>query len=152
VTKDRQSVVELAERTPQFTKEERECLCELLDEYLREGKRSGYDFLAAVEDNTCMGFVCFGDVSLTDACYDLYWIVTDPAYQRQGIGGKLLAAVEKVLQLAGARKLFAETSSLESYQPAHKFYVRQGFGLAACIPDFYKPGDDKIIFVKDITG
>lgn len=144
-------MVELVERMPYFTREEKDCVNELMDQYLLEGKSSGYDFLAAVEDNDCVGFVCFGNISLTDACYDLYWLATDPAHQRRGIGARLMAAVEKVLRVAGARKLFAETSSQESYHPAHKFYVKQGFGLAACIPDFYKTGDDKIIFVKDIT-
>ena len=149
----RSAIVEMLAHMPQFSQEEKDCAVELMDLYLEQREESDYDFVAAVTDTgECCGFICFGDISLTDACYDLYWIVVAPSWQRRGIAGKLLSAVEAILKIESARKIFAETSSQEVYKAAHKFYVKNGFQLAACFPDFYKEGDDKIVFVKDLIN
>ena len=150
---DRDSLGKLLLDIPQFTQEEKTCALELIDEYLDEGESSGYDFrIACNESGDLCGFVCFGEISLTQGCYDLYWIVVGPSHQKKGIGHKLMQEVEKVILPKGARKVFIETSSQESYHSTHKFYVSVGYNLAACISDFYKVGDDKIIFVKDIKN
>ena len=112
-----------------------------------------YEFLVAIdrEEKLC-GFVSFGDISLTDACYDLYWIVCNPALQNNGIGTKLLDRLEEILKERGIRKLFAETSSQAGYISAHSFYKKRGFKLVTQISDFYKIGDDKLVYVKDLLN
>lgn len=148
--KDRKALNTLLGKIHQFTEEERQCALELVDTYLQEGAID-YEFIAAVDkDNRLYGFVGFGDISLTDACYDLYWIVCDPDLQKQGIGTRLLTELERILIKRSARKLFAETSSQNSYQSANSFYQRKGFKLVAKIEDFYKHGDDKLIYVKNL--
>lgn len=149
---DRNTIKHLLDRTPQFAAEERNCAVELMDVSLSNDESAGdYEILVAVDgDNKPCGFICFGDVPLTDGCYDLYWIVCDPGLQNNGIGTNLLNRLEEILKTRGARKLFAETSSQEIYSSAHNFYKKRGFNLAARIPDFYKIGDDKLIYVKTL--
>jgi ribosomal protein S18 acetylase RimI-like enzyme len=41
-----------------------------------------------------------------------------------------------------------ETSSQPKYLPTRKFYEKLGYREMARIPDFYRPGDDRVIFGK----
>ena len=36
------------------------------------------------------------------------------------------------------------------YAPTRAFYLRCGYEIAAELPDFYEPGDGKVIFVKTL--
>lgn len=151
-SKDRGAIKHLLRKIHQFTDEERNCVVELVDIYLSQDEGTkDYEFLVAVDGSDGpYGFISFGDISLTDACYDLYWIVCDPAVQHQGIGTRLLNALEEILKVRGVRKLFAETSSKVNYKLACNFYEKRGFKLTAKMPDFYKVGDDKLVYVKDL--
>lgn len=152
--RDRGVIKRLLEGIPQFIDEEKKCTVELMDISLgSEPDARDYEFLVAVdgEDTPC-GFICFGDIPLTDGCYDLYWIVCDPLLQNRGVGTKLLNGLEEILKARRARKLFAETSSQEGYTAAHNFYKKRNFKQIAQIPDFYKPGDDKLIYVKTLIS
>ena len=46
--------------------------------------------------------------------------------------------------------MLIETSSQESYAPTLNFYKRNGYRIEACIHNFYRPGDDKLVFAKDL--
>ena len=50
----------------------------------------------------------------------------------------------------GGRLLLIETSSKPNYAPTIEFYKRNGYHLEARIRDYYRPGDDKLIFAKEI--
>ena len=52
---------------------------------------------------------------------------------------------------AGGRRLYAETSGRAQYRPTRRFYRRAGFRREARLRDFYAPGDDKLIFVKELS-
>jgi hypothetical protein len=41
-----------------------------------------------------------------------------------------------------------ETSSQPRYEPTRQFYLRLDYREVARVPDFYKPGDDRIIYAK----
>lgn len=85
---------------------------------------------------------------MTEAAYDLYWMVTEAAVRGQGLGAHLLAAVEGVMASQGARLVRIETSSLEGNGGARRFYERCGYSLVGIIADFYRPGDDLVTLVK----
>jgi hypothetical protein len=48
----------------------------------------------------------------------------------------------------GGARLYAETSSRPQYAPTRAFYRAAGFDPAAELPDFYAPGDGKVVFAK----
>lgn len=74
----------------------------------------------------------------------------DPTAQGRGIGHALLARVEAEVQARGGRLLLIETSSTAPYAPARRFYEASGYHYEAVIHDFYTPGDDLIIFRKEL--
>ncbi len=151
--RDRARIREMVIDAGNFNALEIETALELIDEALEEGEQSGY--IVAVysegEAKTAGGYVCYGPVPLTDGVYDLYWIVVDPALQGKGIGRILIRYVEKDVLDRGGRMILIETSSLETYGATIRFYEKSGYFLAARIKNFYRIGDDKLVFQKDLS-
>jgi ribosomal protein S18 acetylase RimI-like enzyme len=44
-----------------------------------------------------------------------------------------------------------ETSSRADYAPTRAFYESRGYTRTATIPGYYAPGDDLVVFTKDLT-
>lgn len=94
------------------------------------------------------GAIAYGDTPMTVGTYDLYWIATDPSQRRRGVGAALLGAMETDLRRRGARLVRIETSGTPVYQAARAFYERFQFRETARLPDFYRPGDDLVVFTR----
>jgi ribosomal protein S18 acetylase RimI-like enzyme len=141
---------ELTRATGLFRKDEVATAVELLDDSL-DGD-DDYRFLGAFDENaTLVGYACWGPTPGTDGTHDLYWIVVDRQRQGGGLGTQLLASVEHELRANGQRLLVVETSSRADYGPTRAFYERRGYTRAATIPGYYAPGDDLVIYTKDLT-
>lgn len=97
-----------------------------------------------------LGYACYGPVPLTQGVYDLYWIVVDPSSQGKGFGRALIEYVEKDVLNRGGRMILIETSSQETYGDTVHFYERSGYHLGARIRNFYRIGDDKLVFQKEL--
>jgi ribosomal protein S18 acetylase RimI-like enzyme len=54
------------------------------------------------------------------------------------------------MRKAGAKHVYADTSSSDRYAGTRGFYQRMGFHEEARLADFYGPGDGKIIYVKPL--
>ena len=121
---------------------------ELLDEAL-DGD-DDYRFLGAFDADHLVGYACWGPTPGTAGTYDLYWIAVDRSRQGQGIGTQLVAEVEHRLQADGGRLIVVETSSREDYTPTRGFYERRDYRRTATIPGYYAPGDDLVIYTKDL--
>lgn len=98
-----------------------------------------------------VAYACFGATPMTDATFDLYWMITDAGRRGQGLGSRLLLGVESALAKRGARTLRIETSSLEGQGGARRFYERAGYRVVGIIPDFYRPGDDLVTLAKRLS-
>jgi ribosomal protein S18 acetylase RimI-like enzyme len=122
---------------------------ELLDEAL-DGD-DDYRFLGAFDGDDLAGYACFGPTPDTVSTYDLYWIAVDRARQSEGIGTQLVRAVEQAVSGGGGRLIVVETSSRGDYTPTRAFYEARGYHRTATIPGYYAPGDDLVIYVKDLT-
>ena len=48
--------------------------------------------------------------------------------------------------------MYVETSSRPLYRPTRRFYQARGYAPQAVLPEFYAPGDDKMIYVKTLPG
>jgi ribosomal protein S18 acetylase RimI-like enzyme len=84
--------------------------------------------------------------------YELYWIGVSPDCQRNGIGSRLLADCEALVQEAGASKLVICTSSTPATSKARAFYYAKGYlDTGTVVSDYYGPGDDKVTFVKSFA-
>ncbi len=140
---------QLTRATGLFREEEVETAVGLLDESLAGD--DDYQFVGAFEDDQLVGYACWGPTPGTVATSDLYWIVVDHARQGGGIGSQLLGEVERQLTADGRRLVVVETSSRADYTATRKFYEARGYTRAATIPGYYAPGDDLVIYIKDLT-
>lgn len=128
------------------------CAIELLDAVLAPPEGNTYEARVLVDqDNRPRAYACFGHTPMTEATFDLYWMVTAPEERGKGLGAHLLAAVESELAARGTRTLRVETSSLEGQGGALRFYERCGYQVAGKIADFYRHGDDLITLVKRLN-
>lgn len=149
---DMATVRALVRATGFFSAEEEAIAVELVEERLAKGAASGYAFLFAERGSDTLAYACFGPIPLTRSSFDLYWIVVHPAAQGTGIGRELMAAAERATAEAGGTALYAETSSRDQYAPTRRFYRAAGYAAAAEFPDFYAPGDGKVVFVKRLES
>ncbi len=150
---DLSAVAEIVSSTGFFTPAEIAVACELVEEFLAKGEASGYRFLFADnEAGRVLGYACYGPVPATLGTYDLYWIAVHRDAQRAGLGRALLARAEALIGAAGGIDVYIETSSRALYLPTQSFYGGAGYRLAAEFPDFYAPGDGKLVFVKRLAS
>lgn len=88
---------------------------------------------------------------MTEGTWNLYLIAVRADLQGQGHGGRLLAAVERMLGEAGERVLLVETSALPEFEATRSFYDRKDYRREAVIRDFYQAGEDKVVFWKALS-
>lgn len=123
---------------------------ELVQEYIEKGLESGYHFIFAEIEGKTLGYACFGPIPCTKHSFDLYWIGVHQNSRGNGIGRKVLQAVENNISEMSGKKIFIETSSTEKYHPTRKFYLDNNYTEAALLKDFYAPGDSKHIYEKSL--
>jgi len=145
---DKPALMRILKNTPEFKPFEVTVAEELIDSYLSDGVRSGYNILTAVDEGRVAGYVCFGETPCTVGTWDIYWIAVSPEKRGKGIGKMLDDAAETAIRKARGRLAFIETSSTPLYENTRLFYRARGYEIVARIPDFYSPGDDKIILQK----
>ncbi|MGH7652827.1 MAG: GNAT family N-acetyltransferase [Gemmatimonadaceae bacterium] len=154
VAADRGGVFRILENAGNFTPDEVATALELIDEWLELGEHSGYltYVLEAQGEDLAevLGYVCFGPTPLTESTYDLYWIAVDKSKHRGGVGKRLMKFTEEEIVRRGGRLLLIETSSQETYGGTIQFYERSGYELVGRVKEYYKPGDDKLIFAKQL--
>lgn len=150
--RDRGRIAKIVRATGKFSSAECDVALEVVDEALAAGEESGYFVHVFESDGVVQGYVCYGPTPLTQGTWDLYWIAVDPLTQGRGAGRTLLAFAEDDVRRRGGRLLLIETSSQESYGATVRFYERSGYTLEGRIRDFYKPGDDKLVFARQLTS
>ncbi len=149
---DREPIEAILKATGVFYDDEVGVALELLDVALDRPGQTDYIFLCAESEGRLTGYACYGPVPMTDRTYDLYWIAVDPRLHGRGVGRALMEAVEEDLKGRSARKLFIETGGREAYAPTRRFYEAIGYRIAATLPGFYRTGDDKVVFSKDLRS
>jgi ribosomal protein S18 acetylase RimI-like enzyme len=146
---DQEPIENLLRATDVFSEEEIDVAIELIQIYLEDEHQKDYEIFSYVDsEQRVAGYVCIGPTPSTQGTYDLYWIAVSPAVHGTGVGSELLRFVEEHIRRKGGRLLIAETSSTPKYEKTRMFYERKAFERRACIKDYYKPGDDLIIYGK----
>jgi ribosomal protein S18 acetylase RimI-like enzyme len=146
----RDAVEQILDDTGMFRDDEIVVALEVIDSYLANPDRDYTALGAFTQGGELIGYSCHGPTPCTLGTWDLYWIAVAPAAQRAGAGSALLQEVERRLAELDARMLLIETSSLPRYEPTRGFYTRHGYHEVARVPEFYGPGDDRVIFAKRI--
>ncbi|NJD09307.1 MAG: GNAT family N-acetyltransferase [Gemmatimonadetes bacterium] len=133
-----------------FRADEIDVALEVIDAYFANPGQDYTALGAFTRAGELVGYSCHGPTPCTLGTCDLYWIAVAPAAQGTGVGSALLQEVERRLAQEDARLLLIETSSQPRYRPTRRFYERHGYHEVARVPEFYAPGDDRVIFAKRI--
>lgn len=145
---DVEGLEKLLKKIPNFNEAEVKVAMELIEITVNNPDQTDYNIFVYEEDGKILGYHCTGKRPLTDAVYDLYWIVADPEHSGKGIGKNLLEHAENFVKERKGRWILAETSSKESYLSTQSFYLRNNFSIISEIKDFYSVGDNLLIFGK----
>ena len=145
---DRSVVEDILRSDDTFRDDEVSVAMELVDDAL-SCEKSDYWFRIARSGQAVAGYICFGPTPMTDSTFDLYWIVVHKEQRGKGVARFLIEEMEAHLRtLCDKPKVRVETSQTEGYGSARKLYERLGYPEQARFPDFYKSGDDLIVFFK----
>jgi ribosomal protein S18 acetylase RimI-like enzyme len=146
---DRPALDRLVRSIDLFSDGEKAVAMEVLDAYLDHPGKDYHALGAFTPGGDLLGYACFGPTPCTTGTWDLYWIAVGAGARGRGIGTLLMEEVERRLVSNHARLVLIETSSRADYAPTRAFYQRRGYAVAARIPHFYAPGDDRVIFVRN---
>ena len=150
---DSEKILRLLRQRSVFNEKEIQAASEVIDDTLCQHERKDYQAFCALDDNGRLtGYICFGLIPMTDGCYELYWVVADEKFSRNGVGGKLLGFMEEFVTREEVRRIYVETSSTPPYEPARSFYEKRGYKKACILMDFYREGDHKVIYMKEVEA
>ena len=122
------------------------CLADYFD-----GDQSRAHFWFADDDGGLVSVAYCAPEVMTDGTWNLLFIAVRPDLQGQGHGAALVRHIEQRLIERGERILLVETSGTTDLERTRAFYRKYGFDEEARIRDYYRAGDDKIIFRKALT-
>lgn len=145
------ALVDILRRTAVFTDEEVEVARELMEVYLFKPGQEDYDLHTAVVNGAVAGYTCTGPTPLTIGTFDLYWIAVDPDMHHHGVGRALIRHAEETIAAGGGRLVVAETSSQPKYDNTRRFYLKCDYLEVARIRDYYKPGDDLVVYGRYLS-
>jgi ribosomal protein S18 acetylase RimI-like enzyme len=148
VPADRPALAALIGTVDLFSHAEKDVAMEVLDAYLEHPGRDYSALGAFTRHGDLLGYACYGPTPCTEGTWDLYWIAVRGDARGHGIGTLLMEEVERRLVEDQARLVLIETSSRADYAPTRAFYERRGYTVVARVPDFYAPGDDRLIFAR----
>lgn len=147
---DRAAVREIVSETDMFNPEEVDVAVELVEAFLERGSASGYQFLMAENGRKLLGYVCYGPVPGAERRFEIYWIAVAKETQGLGLGRRLMGETEKRILKAGGCRVYAETASRRQYLPTRRFYLAAGYRKLGSLPHYYRRGDGKITYAKEL--
>jgi aminoglycoside 6'-N-acetyltransferase I len=148
---DRGPIHRFLDETHMFSQEEIGIALELIETVLTRPEQKDYVIFVYESDGDVLGYYCIGPTPGTNGTFDLYWIAVAPSAQGKGIGRTLNRHAEAFVRERGGRLVIAETSSQEKYADTRKFYLAQGYDEVGRIRDYYRLGDDLVIYGKYLT-
>lgn len=126
-----------------------EYLAEMIDDYLNNPDTQDFWFTCIDNQKAVAIGYCVPE-KFTDGTYNLLAIGVARDAQRKGIAREMTLYIEQYLKEKDGRVLIVETSSDDAQAAARNFYTRLGYLQTATIPDFWKEGEDKIVFWKKL--
>lgn len=147
--RDKAPVLGLVRATGFFTDAEVAVAEELIDVTLDRPDQKDYN-VVVIEDGAkgVVGYMTWGPTPLAEDAYDIYWMAVAPSEQGKGRGRELVAWLEDEVRRRDGRVVIIETSSQPKYQGTRRFYLDLGYKEVARVPDFYRAGDDRVIYAK----
>lgn len=148
VPADTPTLVALSGDSGLFKTEELGAVQEMLNNYHATKFSCGHQILTYDQGGTLLGIAYFCPKEFTDRVWELLMIAVDAVRHRQGIGSRMLMAVEDAVRRMNGRLLLIETSDQSSFERIRQFYRKHGYSEVAHIPDYFSDGDGKASFIK----
>ncbi len=145
---DRPALERLVRSVELFSAAEKDVAMEVLDGYMEHPGKDYHALGAFTHSGDLLGYACYGPTPCTEGTWDLYWIAVSGESRGRGIGTLLMEEIERRLVEQHARLVLIETASRADYAPTRAFYERRDYQVVARVPDFYAPGDDRVIFAR----
>jgi len=147
--RDKDAVLGLVRATGFFTPAEVDVAEELVDIFLGKPDQKDYDVVVVEGDGGApAGYMTWGPTPLAEGAYDLYWMAVAPSEQGRGRGKELVRWLEGEVGRRQGRVIIIETSSQPKYHGTRQFYIDLGYKEVARVPEFYRAGDDRVIYAK----
>jgi ribosomal protein S18 acetylase RimI-like enzyme len=147
---DKPAVMAIVRATEFFFPSEIEVAEELIDVYLENPGQKDYHVEVIEDQDGVAGYMTWGPTPLTEGAYDIYWMAVSPKAQGRGYGKQMIGWVEATIAGLGGRLIIIETAGKPMYEPTRGFYLGLGYKEVARIPDYYKAGDDRVIYTKHV--
>jgi ribosomal protein S18 acetylase RimI-like enzyme len=149
ILNDKNEMINLFDALNLFDTDEMKFMSELVDNFFNESLGEGHYWIVN-DDNGITSAAYYAPESFGQNVYNLYFIGVSPNQQGNGIGSSMLKYVENHLKELGERLLLVETSGLPNFEKTREFYLKNNYEKEATIREYYKEGDDKIIFRKKL--
>lgn len=114
----------------------------ILAGYLDGSLQDHFWIVLADANRRVIGAAYYAPEPFGDRVWNLYFLAAAADQHHSGAGSALISHVEGELRSRGeqaARVLIVETSSLDGYEQARRFYRKHGFDEEARVRDFYGP-------------
>ncbi len=125
-------------------------LDDMISDYLNNAESEEIWF-TGVSDGNIIGLGYCRPEKFTDGTYNLLAIAVRKEFQGKGIGRDMMGFIEQQLREKSKRILIVETSSDPQYKLTKEFYEKRDYRQEATIQDFWKEGEDKVIFWKKLN-
>lgn len=83
--------------------------------------------------------------------YRLEYFGVHRQYRQRRLGLKLMDAMFQFCQANQGRYIETFTCDLPEYESARKMFVRNGFGFMCHLPEYYYPGEGKLLYMKQLS-
>ena len=124
-------------------------LDEMISDYFNNAETEDHWFTFLIDEKPVAIGYCIPE-KLTEGTYNLLAIGVSQNAQRKGVASAMMEYIEQQLKQNNGRLLLVETSSDEAQIAARKLYQKIGYKQVAVIDDFWKEGEDKIVFLKQL--
>jgi len=102
-------------------------------------------------DGRIVGFAYYAETEYADRTWFVWWVAVEKGTQGKGVRRQLLTYAEEDARRRGGRLMFIETSGTPAYEPTRRFYLRNGYDREAVLRDYYRDGDDKVVYRKRLA-
>jgi ribosomal protein S18 acetylase RimI-like enzyme len=154
---DAAAVVDIAVDSGLFPAEASGVVDTMMRDYFTAKRDAGHVCVVDVADDGASGgrpraVAYYEPAVAADGTWYLTMIAVRAAGQGAGRGGALMAHVEDDLRRRQQRLLLVETSGTPDFARTRAFYVRCAYEQEARVRDYYEPGDDMVLFRKDVLA
>ncbi len=146
--RDLAALVDLIIAIELFPPDEIRELAEMITTYLNSEVKRQFWMVDDDAESGLSGVVYCEPEQMTQGTWNLRLIGVHRKRRGEGRGKRLLERTEAMVLQRNGRILIVETSATESFENTRAFYAKCGYTEEARIRDFYKDGDDKVVFWK----